>query len=51
MKAQSAGFTPDQIIEMEQRRKTELGTTPKAPKFDRSNPQQFSKDYEQSVRE
>lgn len=51
MKAQNAGFTPDQIIEMEKRRKSEMKTIPQAPKFDRSNPQQFVADYEQSVKE
>lgn len=51
MAAQNSGFTPDQIIEMEKRRKAEMEATPQAPKFDRSNPAQFVKDYEQSVRE
>lgn len=51
MKAQESGFTPDQIIEMEKRRKSEMESVPQSPKFDRSNPQQFLADYEQSVRE
>lgn len=50
MKAQESWITPDQIIEFEKRRKSEM-EAPQAPKFDRSNPEQFVKDYEQSVRE
>lgn len=50
MKAQESWITPDQIIEFEKRRKSEM-EAPQAPKFDRSNPEQFVKDYEQSVQQ